>query len=74
MSYDEKHNPNCLCFGGSNTAEKVMKDCGIKEAVTHHDLEVLSKTYSKAKQSQEFKETLLNLETIKPILVSLKLQ
>jgi len=74
MSYDKKHNQNCLCFGTENNAEKVMRDYGIKEAVTYHNLEVLSKTYTKAKQNQKFKEELLNLENIKPILVSLKLQ
>jgi hypothetical protein len=74
MSYDDKHNPNCFCFGKDKTAKQVMKDCGIKEAVTYHDLEVLSEVYSKAKVNQKFKEELLNLESIKSILVSLKLQ
>ena len=73
MVYQEKHKTGCLCFGKSN-AKNLLKQQDIKSVITYHNLEVLSKTYLQAKTDTKIKEKLLSLETIKPILVSLKLQ
>ena len=73
MSYENQHKKGCLCFGKDNL-KGLLKKQDIKSIITYHDLEVLSKTYSKAKTDLKVKDSLLSLDTIKPILVSLKLQ
>ncbi len=72
MSYQEKHKIGCLCFGKDN-AKNLLKQQDIKSVITYHNLEVLSKTYLQAKTDIKVKERLLNLDAIKPILVSLKI-
>lgn len=72
MEYETAHNPSCNCFGKQD-AISMCKKCGIAKAITHHNFEVLSNAYLTAKSNPEERKKLLELESVRALINSLKL-
>jgi hypothetical protein len=72
MSYDKRHLSYCNCYGSRLSVEEAINKCGLKEAITFHNLEVLSMVYKEIKKDEGFKKKILALENMKSLLSSLK--
>ena len=72
MCLDSKHRDNCTCFGNNLSVEETTNKCGVKETITFHNVEDLSKVYKEIKADDKVKKKVFELDSIKSLLNSLK--
>jgi len=71
MCFEKGHKKDCMCLSESTT--KLLKKVKFQNIVTFHNLEVLYASYLDIKRKPQFKEKVLNLESMQSLKKNLRL-